>query len=66
MDGVIVESEPIYRSVANRYFLDLGLEVSNEVYETFVGASNGNTKLDYCPTWCLLFQVRASFCLTRS
>jgi len=39
MDGVIVESEPIYRTVSNRYFSTLGIEISDEVYETFVGAS---------------------------
>ncbi|MEM8527723.1 MAG: HAD family phosphatase [Bacteroidota bacterium] len=39
MDGVIVESEPIYRAVSNRYFATLGIKISDEVYETFVGAS---------------------------
>lgn len=42
MDGVIVESEPIYRAVSNRYFSTLGIEISDEVYETFVGASAHN------------------------
>lgn len=42
MDGVIVDSEPIHRKAFYKTFEDLGIEVSNEVYTSFAGASTQN------------------------
>ena len=39
MDGVIVNTEPLHRKAYYKMFEDLGIEVSDEFYSTFTGAS---------------------------
>ncbi|WHF50390.1 HAD family phosphatase [Chryseobacterium gotjawalense] len=39
MDGVIVDTEPLHRKAYYQMFDDLGIEVSEELYTTFTGAS---------------------------
>ena len=39
MDGVIVDTEPLHRQAYFQLFQDLGIEVSNELYASFTGAS---------------------------
>lgn len=40
MDGVIIDSEPIYMQVEQDLFKEVGLEVSHEEHEKFVGRSD--------------------------
>jgi len=42
MDGVIIDSESIYLELERKLFKDLGLEISEEEHDSFVG-----TKADY-------------------
>lgn len=37
MDGVLVNSEPLYRQINDEYFASLGFKVDDELYSTFVG-----------------------------
>lgn len=39
MDGVIVDTEPLHRKAYFKMFDDLGIYVSEELYDTFTGAS---------------------------
>lgn len=39
MDGVIVDTEPLHRKAYYKTFDELGIEVSDELYSTFTGAS---------------------------
>ncbi len=39
MDGVILDSEPIYYQIEKKFFKDLGIYISDEEYHTFVGLS---------------------------
>ena len=39
MDGVLVDTEPLHRKAYFRTFQDLGIDVSEELYSTFTGAS---------------------------
>ena len=39
MDGVIVDTEPLHRKAYFKMFSDFGIEVSDELYATFTGAS---------------------------
>ncbi len=39
MDGVILDSEPIYYQIEKNFFKDLGITISDEEYQTFVGLS---------------------------
>ncbi|MBW8360242.1 MAG: HAD family phosphatase [Weeksellaceae bacterium] len=39
MDGVIVDTEPLHRKAYFRMFEDFGIEVSEELFTTFTGAS---------------------------
>lgn len=39
MDGVIVDTEPLHRKAYFQMFKDLGIPVSEELYETFTGAA---------------------------
>lgn len=39
MDGVIVDTEPLHRKAYYKTFNDLGINVSEELYSTFTGAS---------------------------
>ncbi len=38
MDGVIIDSEPLYYQIQKGFFKDLGFTVSKEEYDTFIGA----------------------------
>ncbi|MDA3941572.1 MAG: HAD family phosphatase [Spirochaetia bacterium] len=40
MDGVLIDSEPLHFDFENRLFKSLGITVSQEVHETFVGTSS--------------------------
>ncbi len=37
MDGVIIDSEPIYREIEQQIFKDLNIQITNEEYDDFVG-----------------------------
>ena len=39
MDGVILDSEPIYYQIETKFFGNLGISISDEEYHTFVGLS---------------------------
>ena len=39
MDGVILDSEPIYYQIETKFFKNLGISISDEEYHTFVGLS---------------------------
>lgn len=39
MDGVIVDTEPLHRKAYFQMFSDLGIDVSDELYTSFTGAS---------------------------
>ena len=39
MDGVILDSEPIYYQIEKKFFKDLGIYISDEEYHSFVGLS---------------------------
>ncbi len=39
MDGVIVDTEPLHRKAYFKMFEDFGIEVSEELYTSFTGAS---------------------------
>lgn len=53
MDGVIVDTEPLHRKAYFRMFEDFGLEVSEEMYTTFTGASTKKV----CSTLVERFQI---------
>ncbi|WP_395046046.1 HAD family hydrolase [Flavobacterium sp.] len=42
MDGVIVDTEPVHHYAYNQHFVELNIEVSNEMYATFTGNSTRN------------------------
>lgn len=42
MDGVIIDSEPMHYKAYNNMFDDVGIEVSNALYESFTGQSTIN------------------------
>jgi HAD superfamily hydrolase (TIGR01509 family) len=37
MDGVIIDSEPLYKQIQDKVFAKLGFSVSDEEYDTFIG-----------------------------
>ncbi len=39
MDGVLIDSEEFYKEINYQYFKDLGVEISDEVYNGFIGIS---------------------------
>ena len=39
MDGVLLDSEPIYYQIEKKFFKDLGITISDEEYHTFIGLS---------------------------
>lgn len=57
MDGVIIDSEPLHNKAYNNMFTQIGIRVSNELYESFTGQSTINIckrlcshfNLDYTP-----------------
>ena len=38
MDGVIIDSEPLYYQIQKGFFKELGFTVSKQEYDTFIGA----------------------------
>lgn len=40
MDGVIIDSEPLHHEVNKKIFNKLGINVSDEEYQSFIGTSN--------------------------
>lgn len=42
MDGVLIDSEPIHFSAYEQHFKELNIEVSDELYQTFIGSSTKN------------------------
>lgn len=54
MDGVIVDTEPLHRKAYFSMFKEMGLEVSDELYATFAGA----TTHQVCSTLIDLFQMK--------
>ncbi|WP_053991175.1 HAD family phosphatase [Mangrovimonas sp. TPBH4] len=42
MDGVIVDTEPLHHKAYHKMFEDYGIEVSDQLYETFTGKSTRN------------------------
>lgn len=43
MDGVIVDTEPVHRYAYHKHFEELGIDVSEHVYNSFTGHSTKNT-----------------------
>lgn len=42
MDGVVVNTEPLSHRANTKFYESLGIKVSNEVYDTFIGNSDVN------------------------
>ncbi|WP_136666477.1 HAD family phosphatase [Flavobacterium sp. H122] len=42
MDGVIVDTEPVHKYAYYQHFIELGIEVSEEMYASFTGNSTRN------------------------
>ena len=40
MDGVLIDSEPIHIEIENKLYAKLGINVSEEVHRSYLGASN--------------------------
>ena len=53
MDGVIIDSEPIHHKAYHQMFAEVGIEVSDSLYETFTGQST----LKICKTLCKEFNL---------
>ncbi len=53
MDGVIVNSEPLHKKAYSEMFKRVGIEVTNELYESFTGQST----LSICKTLCKTFNL---------
>lgn len=43
MDGVIVDTEPVHRYAYHAHFAELGIDISEHVYNSFTGHSTKNT-----------------------
>ncbi|MBS1549509.1 MAG: HAD family phosphatase [Bacteroidetes bacterium] len=56
MDGVIVDTEPLHKKAYYKTFEDLGIEVSDELYASFTGASTKRV----CETLIQEFQLKES------
>jgi len=54
MDGVIVNSEPLHKKAYNEMFNAVGIDVSNEMYESFTGKST----ISICKTLCSKFNLQ--------
>lgn len=42
MDGVIVDTEPVHKYAYDQHFIELGIDVSEEMYASFTGNSTRN------------------------
>ena len=56
MDGVIVNSEPLHKKAYNQMFKTVGIDVSNELYESFTGKST----YSICKTLCKSFGLKSN------
>lgn len=57
MDGVIVDTEPLHRKAYFKTFKDLGIEVSEDLYTSFTGASTKRV----CDTLIREFDLKQTF-----
>ncbi|WP_294286817.1 HAD family phosphatase [uncultured Chryseobacterium sp.] len=57
MDGVIVDTEPLHRKAYFKTFNDLGIEVSEDLYTSFTGASTKRV----CDTLIDTFNLKQTF-----
>ncbi|MDQ1161063.1 beta-phosphoglucomutase [Chryseobacterium sp. SORGH_AS 447] len=57
MDGVIVDTEPLHRKAYFKTFNDLGIEVSEDLYTSFTGASTKRV----CDTLIREFDLKQTF-----
>ena len=53
MDGVIVDSEPLHKKAYYKMFNDVGIDVSETLFESFTGQST----LKICKTLCEDFSL---------
>ena len=53
MDGVIVNSEPLHKKAYDQMFKAVGINVSNELYESFTGQST----ISICKSLCQKFHL---------
>lgn len=56
MDGVIIDSEPMHNAAYNDMFDEVGIKVSNELYESFTGQST----INICKRLCDHFNLKQS------
>ncbi|WP_345276721.1 HAD family phosphatase [Litoribaculum gwangyangense] len=56
MDGVIIDSEPMHYKAYNDMFDEVGIEVSNDLYESFTGQST----INICKRLCNHFNLKES------
>lgn len=57
MDGVIVDTEPLHRKAYFKTFKDLGIDVSEDLYTSFTGASTKRV----CETLINTFNLKQTF-----
>lgn len=57
MDGVIVDTEPLHRKAYFKTFNDLGIDVSEDLYTSFTGASTKRV----CDTLIETFNLKQTF-----
>jgi beta-phosphoglucomutase-like phosphatase (HAD superfamily) len=57
MDGVIVDTEPLHRKAYFKTFNDLGIDVSEELYASFTGASTKRV----CETLIQEFNLKQTY-----
>lgn len=53
MDGVIIDSEPLHHKAYHKMFEDVGVKVSNELYDSFTGKAT----LPICQQLCSIFNL---------
>jgi len=56
MDGVIVDTEPLHRKSYYRMFEDVGIDVTDSLYDSFTGQAT----LPICRTLCENFELKHS------
>ena len=56
MDGVIIDSEPMHNKAYHDMFNEVGIQVSNELYESFTGQST----INICKRLCDHFNLEQS------
>lgn len=56
MDGVIVDTEPLHKEAYQKMFLEVGIQVSDTLYETFTGQAT----LEICEKLCSSFKLTLS------